>query len=149
MKTQVSVERQGSNWAILDRGKVISTIDGSREKWVAELAAHHYRHAPSLLKTLRLKKCENGYHGRPYWGVDALVSKTDNGNWSLSLIVDDHDRGISLYPTRQAALEAIVKVGSETTKTVNILNPEAGEFDISRSEKGGCCDPSTETYHCM
>jgi len=34
-------------------------------------------------------------------------------------------------------------------ETVNILNPAAGPIMIRKSEKGGCCDPGTERYHCM
>lgn len=34
-------------------------------------------------------------------------------------------------------------------ETYNILNPKAGPIMIKRSQKGGCCDPGTERYHCM
>jgi len=34
-------------------------------------------------------------------------------------------------------------------ETVNILNPSAGPIMIPKSQKGGCCDPGTERYHCM
>jgi hypothetical protein len=34
-------------------------------------------------------------------------------------------------------------------KTYNMLNREAGEFDIRADLKGTCCDPATETYHSM
>lgn len=36
----------------------------------------------------------------------------------------------------------------KTRKTRNILNPSAGEFDIPVNTPA-CCDPGTETYHCM
>jgi hypothetical protein len=39
--------------------------------------------------------------------------------------------------------------GKEPVMTHNILNPAAGEFPISRDQKGGCCDPATERYHSM
>lgn len=39
--------------------------------------------------------------------------------------------------------------GNEPVMTHNMLNREAGEFPIARKEKGGCCDPATERYHCM
>lgn len=34
-------------------------------------------------------------------------------------------------------------------ETYNILNPGAGPIMIRKSQKGGCCDPGTERYHCM
>ena len=34
-------------------------------------------------------------------------------------------------------------------ETYNILNPKAGPIMIRKSQKGGCCDPGTERYHCM
>lgn len=39
--------------------------------------------------------------------------------------------------------------GNEPVMTRNILNPAGGEFPIARKQKGGCCDPGTELYHCM
>lgn len=34
-------------------------------------------------------------------------------------------------------------------ETRNILNPDAGPIMIRISQRGGCCDPGTETYHSM
>jgi hypothetical protein len=33
--------------------------------------------------------------------------------------------------------------------TYNMLNPKGGPVMIHKSQLGGCCDPATETYHCM
>ena len=33
------------------------------------------------------------------------------------------------------------------TTTYNMLDPDRRPIPIRRSEKGGCCDPATETYH--
>ena len=35
------------------------------------------------------------------------------------------------------------------TETYNMLDPAKKPIKIRRSELGGCCDPATETYHCM
>ena len=31
----------------------------------------------------------------------------------------------------------------------NMLNPKAGLFPIGARDFGSCCDPSSESYHCM
>lgn len=52
--------------------------------------------------------------------------------------------------TLDAALYWVDNVwGNEPVMTRNILNPAGGEFPIARKQKGGCCDPGTELYHCM
>ena len=33
------------------------------------------------------------------------------------------------------------------TTTYNMLDPERRPIPIRRADKGGCCDPATETYH--
>lgn len=33
--------------------------------------------------------------------------------------------------------------------TYNMLDPERKPLKIRLSQKGGCCDPATESYHCM
>jgi hypothetical protein len=55
-----------------------------------------------------------------------------------------------VYRTVKEAFEYLQYIwGNEQVMTCNILNPAAGKFPIARSLKGGCCDPGTETYHCM
>ena len=39
--------------------------------------------------------------------------------------------------------------GDTLVETRNLLNPDAGPIMIRRSQKGGCCDPGTETYWSM
>ena len=39
--------------------------------------------------------------------------------------------------------------GNEPVETYNMLNRKAGPLTISRKERGGCCDPATETYWSM
>jgi hypothetical protein len=34
-------------------------------------------------------------------------------------------------------------------ETYNMLNPKGGKVMIRKSQKGSCCDPATERYHCM
>jgi hypothetical protein len=54
------------------------------------------------------------------------------------------------YKKLDACMDWVSNVwGNEPVMTSNILNPAAGEFPIARKAKGGCCDPGTETYHCM
>jgi len=35
------------------------------------------------------------------------------------------------------------------TTTYNMLDPTHKEIPIRLADKGGCCDPATETYHSM
>jgi hypothetical protein len=35
------------------------------------------------------------------------------------------------------------------TTTYNMLDPERKPIAIRKADKGGCCDPATETYHSM
>lgn len=148
MKTNVNVVAKANGlYRVEYRGKTIS--DNLRDKMTAELNAHHFRHAPSLVKTLGLKRRDGILKGRPFWGAQVEIEKTESGNWELRAEVDGSDRGRELFKTRQAALEAVCRIGREKMTTRNMLNPEAGEIEISRSEKGGCCDPATETYWSM
>lgn len=34
-------------------------------------------------------------------------------------------------------------------ETYNMLDPDRRPIKIRKSQKGGCCDPATERYHCM
>lgn len=114
----------------------------------------------SLRKQLKIKKMGIGsYEGRPYWGHKANIYHASTGAWNLSITehVDFPDNsGWSWNPvyqhsyrTMNQALIAINEYGKNEVETINILNPEAGKFMISLHQKGGCCDPGTERYHCM
>ncbi len=35
------------------------------------------------------------------------------------------------------------------TTTYNMMDPDRKPIPIRLADKGGCCDPATETYHCM
>jgi hypothetical protein len=35
------------------------------------------------------------------------------------------------------------------TTTYNMLDPDRKPIPIRIADKGGCCDPATERYHCM
>ena len=35
------------------------------------------------------------------------------------------------------------------TTTYNMLDPQRRPIPIRKADKGGCCDPATETYHSM
>ena len=112
----------------------------------------------SLMKALRMKRIEPGlYRGRPYWGVTAEIRKAagvTRFTWYLIMERKDADDKVvdvinGVFRTIADALKRIDDYGETKVKTTNILNPEAGEFDIALSLKGGCCDPGTERYHCM
>lgn len=59
--------------------------------------------------------------------------------------------GTPKYPADQYEAMSIEdwRAQDYEVETVNILNPKAGPIKIRRSQKGGCCDPGTERYHCM
>ncbi len=103
----------------------------------------------SLIKRLNLKRTPEGtLKGRPFWGAIVEVAKVGKV-WEVDCMVDDVLRSLPDFPTRKEALSAICAIGREEVMTCNILNPKAGEFPISRMDKGGCCDPGTERYHSM
>ena len=112
----------------------------------------------SLMKTLKMKRIEPGlYRGRPYWGTTAEIRKARGvTRFTWYLLIEQKDDGGNViglingvFRTIENALLRIELFGHKKVKTTNILNPEAGEFDIELSLKGGCCDPATERYHCM
>ena len=41
------------------------------------------------------------------------------------------------------------RLDAHPVETRNLLNPEAGPIKISAADRGGCCDPGTETYWSM
>jgi len=146
MKTRVTVIRVQNGWAVIDNNRQVGDLHNCEQS--AHLHAHHYRYAPSLLKTLRLKKVDGVYTGRPFWGVQVAVYK-ETKNWVANITIDDKEHRHFEARTRDELLRIIAKIGSEKTTTHNILNPEFGEIEISRASKGSCTDPGTETYHCM
>jgi hypothetical protein len=126
-----------------------------RDEWQAELVLHHMRNAPSLQKQLKIHRIKNergtAYIGRPFWSIEVRIQKVDSSEcpWRLQVWDENGKRSPTFFTSLQRALEAVQKIGREKTTTRNILNPGAGEIEIERSAKGGCCDPGTETYHSM
>ena len=52
------------------------------------------------------------------------------------------------YPNAQVS--SIEYFNKEVDHMVTVINIMSGkECQIRASEQGGCCDPSTERYHCM
>jgi len=153
MKKHVTVEKTSIGWVVLDKGVQVGEPHEYEDR--AQLHAHHYRFAPSLQSRLKIKRIKNerglAYIGRPFWCVNVRIQKSGSGEcpWALQVWVDDVERSVVFYTSLNAALKAVAKIGREKTTTRNILNPGAGEIEIERSEKGGCCDPGTETYHSM
>jgi len=45
--------------------------------------------------------------------------------------------------------EAYDKNVNIEVETYNMLDPTHKPIKIRLADKGGCCDPATETYHCM
>lgn len=111
----------------------------------------------NLMKALRMKRVNCGsttmYEGRPFWNVRAHIIRLGNAKWR-AVIEDKNDDApaatvFDTFKLRRHALTFIANYGGRMTTTTNILNPKAGEIPIALSLKGGCCDPGTETYHCM
>lgn len=146
MKTRVSVQRVQNGWAVIDHRTQVGDLHDSEAS--AQLHAHHYRHAPSLVKRLNLKKVDGVLTGRPFSGVKVSVYKQASGEWRANCIIDG-ESVVYVANTRTAVLKLIAAHGRDVVKTKNILNPEAGEIEISRSAWGGCTDPGTERYHSM
>lgn len=150
----------GSFVVLNARGKIVSTFTPSailtaeRAENDAQMAAHYYRMSTSAFSRLKFRKIENtgysSYSGRVCYGVQGALEKTDGAYpWAAMAIVDDGEPEYNTFKTREAAAKWLLAFGNLQVMTRNILNPDAGEFPISRSEKGGCCDPGTETYHSM
>jgi hypothetical protein len=138
----------GGEWAAFDsRGNMIS--GPHPEEWMAQLYGTHAACAPSLVKRLNLRKVDGVLTGRPFGGVKVhSVHKQTSGEWRAVVTVDDRDVTY-VANTRTAVLKLIAAHGRDIKTTRNILNPNAGEIEISRSEWGGCTDPGTERYHSM
>lgn len=115
-----------------------------------------------LRRALRIKNTlqENSaggtsYVGHPFWNCKVTIDHDPKKkNWLC--ILDDantgNDKGPGLwsrYRTLTDALRAVDTYGGRMVTTTNMLNPAAGEIPINLASKGGCCDPATETYHCM
>ena len=152
MKKHVTVEQTSIGWVVLDKNVQVGEPHQYEDR--ARLAAHHYSHAPSLQSQLKIKRINNerglAYIGRPFWCVNVRIQKTSGDcPWALQVWVDDVERPVVFHASLKNALIAVVRIGREKVTTRNILNPQAGEFEIDRASKGGCCDPGTETYHCM
>ena len=139
-----TVEKRGNEFVAVDvRGKVIS--GPYSEEWMAHLYGTHAACAPSLQKRLKLRKVDGVYSGRPFSGVKVeSCYKQPSGEWRAICTVDG-ERITYVANTLKAVLQFVAKHGADIKKTRNILNPDAGEIDIARSEWGGCTDPGTET----
>lgn len=93
-----------------------------------------------------LKKVANGQYQLKWQGDTVDVKKAPEGCWDL--FVNGEPK--AAMRTFNEALNWVENVwGNEPVMTYNMLNREAGEFPIARKHRGGCCDPATETYHCM
>lgn len=136
--------------AVNSKGETVTELTADRNR--ALLDGHHWSHAPTAFKKLGFKKLVNTtpttYRARPFWGVEARITKVGD-SWFIRITVDGDEAATRSYPTRDAACKSVYPYGREMLETRNILNPEAGPIMIARSEKGGCTDPGTETYHCM
>jgi hypothetical protein len=90
-------------------------------------------------------------HYQLKWQGDVVDIKKLGGARMASkwfVFVNSHPRYEA--KTMEAAMYWVANVwGEEPVMTRNILNPAGGEFPIARKQKGGCCDPGTELYHCM
>lgn len=153
----INVEKTAAGYRTTNvHGKTIATFEtgnDERDHNDAQMNAHHARFSPTLQKRLGFKKKHGSVDGtiwaRPFWNVYAEIVKTSDGNWQTLCTVDGEDRYFAPQKTKTAALKALCPLGDEMLTTRNILNPEAGDIAISRSEKGGCTDPGTERYHSM
>ena len=92
-----------------------------------------------------------GHYKLEWWGDTVTIDRLDNfagkqALWEVRVNGDyKHCAGVL-----DAAMDWVANVwGNEPVMTYNMLNRKAGEFPIARKDKGGCCDPATETYHCM
>jgi hypothetical protein len=122
--------------------------------WQAHLYGGQWSRSPDAFKRLGFKKVDTGsnyraWQSRPFWGVKATIMKHPQTKWSAIVWVDSDSRHDFTADTREACAGWVNGFGNLEVTTRNILNPDAGEFTISRREKGGCTDPGTETYHCM
>jgi hypothetical protein len=100
----------------------------------------------------RPKKVQAGV----YTFLGYTIFRSKNGKWFASL----DDRTAAYQPSLQNRFPAAVgyaktrdellpMIAEQQVMTYNMLNRAAGEFPISWQNKGTCCDPATESYHCM
>ena len=115
------------------------------------------------LKELGLKRKDGVITGFPYYGVKvAIVKRTSDlhpdhyiAHIEISDIVE-FNGGVNLcgiHTVRRFKLYEVLgyidALGDREVLTSNMLNRSAGKFPIALRDKGGCCDPDTETYHTM
>ena len=102
------------------------------------------------MRDMKITKRESGRYEVRFCGESFILSRGPKGGWSFQ---SDQPLPRTVagrsFNTQREALAELDKWGDEPVMTYNMLNREAGEFPIARRQKGGCCDPSTETYHCM
>ncbi len=131
----------------------------------------------SWFKRNRIKrvKADGSYVGVPFRGVGVTITKEqhkhffdESTQWLMNIGVTGLDfvdanavaeqftsefavMGNAQFRTQtlRECVALLEQLGNIEVYTTNILNPKAGRFPIKLSQKGGCCDPGTETYHQM
>jgi hypothetical protein len=87
-----------------------------------------------------------------YTFLSYTIERSLKGEWNATLDA----KTAELYPMLQATIgpahrlqDLLPEIRYQEVPTYNMLNRAAGEFPISWQNKGSCCDPATESYHCM
>ena len=116
------------------------------------------------LKELKLKRVgPNEIVGRPYYGVKVQIVKSTSHlhrdhylahiEISSSVEFNGEVNLGEIHSVKRFKLHEVLgyidALGDREVLTSNMLNRGAGKFPIALRDKGGCCDPDTETYHSM
>ena len=79
----------------------------------------------------------NGWHILASFDTEGGAKRSRTRKWSKR------------YPNCQVVSCEWFDANEPMVETYDMLNPDAGTFLIPASQKGTCCDPGTERYHCM
>ena len=107
-------------------------------------------------KVSRSAMVRPGLYRGALWQNEISIERLESGVWQLNITRNERERQAGFedvelwFRTLKETEQYLNQVyGKEQLKTRNMMNPEAGEVSIDRSDKGGCCDPGTETYWSM
>lgn len=95
-----------------------------------------------------MRRVANGVYQLNWQGSAVAIIRLKQGPYKWVVKVDDVTK---LYTeTLNQAMFWVDNVwGNEPVETYNLLNKQAGPLKIARKNRGGCCDPGTETYWSM
>ena len=121
-KYTVSKLPNGKYAAFDVRGNMVT--EPCDEECYAHLYGSHWAHAPSLEKTLNLKRVDGVLTGRPFYCTNVAVYKDIDKKWKAVVNLEDAGNVQTMrFRTKNEALSWVRSFGNTKVPTKNILNP--------------------------